>query len=70
MHVNENGHVESMENNSTTKQPSASDPPVNGDDGSNGDIPTNAPDNIVTATNASARDHSNNGVVQETVDVD
>ncbi len=59
-----------MENNSATKQPSASDPPVNGDDGYNGDIPTNAPNNNVTAANASVRDHSNDGGAQETVDVD
>ncbi len=70
MDVNEDGPAESMVNNSTTKQPSASDPLVNGDDSYDGDVPTNPLDNNVTAANALVRDHSNNGGAQETMDVD
>jgi hypothetical protein len=68
--INEDGPVESTGNNGATKQPSMSDPPVNGDDGYNEDVPTNPLDNNVTAANASAKDHSNDGSVQETTDVD
>ncbi len=70
MDINEEGPVESTGNSSATKQPSVSDHPVNGDDGYNGDVPTDSLDNNVTAANSSARDHLNNGGAQEAMDVD
>ncbi len=74
--INEGRPIESTGNNSVTKQPSANDSPVNNatdanwDDGCNGDVPVVPPDNNATATNASGRDHLNDGGVHETSDVD